>query len=119
MRYKTVIEVETDAKTRNEALEIVDDYLAGNLVRGVSMRCATRPVRNVGRAAISVATGCALIAIVAMAVMHADPASKAVSFSPAASTMQAPLKTKSADDFKSQWDKKQSQEAIESLKKIK
>ena len=37
MKYRTVIEVVTEAKDKSEAIEIVGEYLSGDILSGVQM----------------------------------------------------------------------------------
>jgi hypothetical protein len=123
MRYRTTIEVVAEAESRKEAMDIVDDYLAGNLVSGVDMRCKTRPVRSYGKAVISVTVVCAVIVIGAISMLRVDPSSKAISYAPAVSTVQPELKTQSrsisSSEFKKEWDNKQTSKALEIIKRTK
>ena len=43
MKFKTTIEIITEADSKAEATEIAGEYLSGNLVSGVKMTCKTRP----------------------------------------------------------------------------
>ena len=44
MKYKTTIEIVADAGDKSEAMEIAGEYLSGNLISGVRMKCRTNPV---------------------------------------------------------------------------
>lgn len=43
MRYKTTIEIITEAENKRDATDIAGEYLSGNITSGVSMKCGTRP----------------------------------------------------------------------------
>jgi len=120
MRYKTIIEVVTEADTKNEAMEIVDDYLSGNLISGVDMRCKTRRVVSYKKSVISISVISILIVVGVLSMVRIDPASKTISYSPAVSTVQAPLKSQAKDissaDFRKEWEKKHTTEALERIK---
>ena len=45
-RYKTVIEVVTEAEDQFEAVDIAGEYLRGNISNGVSMRCSAYPLQK-------------------------------------------------------------------------
>jgi hypothetical protein len=121
MRYRTTIEVISEAKSKDEAMEIVDGYLSGNLISGIDMRCTTRPVCNYKAGVISVSVVSALVVVVVLSLMHFDPSSKAISYSPASSTCQPALKTQAKDisssEFRKEWDNKQTKEALERIKR--
>lgn len=121
MKYRTTIEVVTEAEDKKEAMEIVDDYLSGNLISGIDMRCTTRPVRGYARGAISIAVISLFLVIGALSFIKIDSSSKTISYSPGVSTVQPPLKTTAKDinssDFKKEWEKKHTDEALERIKK--
>ncbi|MFH1995843.1 MAG: hypothetical protein ABIJ27_02455 [Candidatus Omnitrophota bacterium] len=48
-RYRTVIEVMTEAEDQHEAADIAGEYLRGNISSGVSMKCSTRPAYKFSR----------------------------------------------------------------------
>lgn len=121
MKYRTTIEVVTEAENKKEAMEIVDDYLSGNLISGIDMRCNTRPVRSHARSAISIAVIAVLLIVGGLSFIRIDSSSKTISYSPVVSTVQPPLKTTSKDitssDFKKEWERKHTTEALERIKK--
>lgn len=120
MKYKTTIEVVAEANTRTEAMEIVDDYLTGNLVSGIDMKCTTRPVRAYGKSVISVTVVSVILAVSILALIHPTPASRQFSYGPSVSAVQPDLKTQSANakssDFKKEWEKKHTEEALKMIK---
>jgi len=122
MKYRTTIEVVAEAENKKEAMEIVDDYLTGNLISGIDMRCTTRPVRPYVKSAISLAVISVLLVAGVLSFMRVDAGSKTISYSPGASTVQPPLKTTAKDisssDFKKEWEKKHTTEALERIKKV-
>jgi hypothetical protein len=121
MKYRTTIEVVTEAENKKEAMEVVDDYLTGNLISGVDMRCTTRPVHAYSKGVISVAIVSIILVVGALSFVRIDTATKTISYSPGSSTVQPPLKTTSKDiasaDFKKEWEKKHTTEALEKIKK--
>ena len=46
MKFKTTIKLITEAKDKNEAMEIAGEYLSGNLATGVDMKLHTVSVRR-------------------------------------------------------------------------
>ena len=39
--YRTTIEIISEAENKDEAIEIAGEYLSGNLIYGVNMKCRT------------------------------------------------------------------------------
>ena len=46
MKYKTIIEIITEADDREDAADVAGDYLRGFIDSGVQMKCQTKPVIN-------------------------------------------------------------------------
>ena len=116
MRYKTTIQIVTDARDRNEAVEMTDEYLAGHLASGVDMRCSTRPAYHSAVRTVSVV---AVSALLMLAIVVTPQVRHATGIAPAgngASAIQPPLKTSSADrlsaEFKKEWQVRQTAEAL-------
>ena len=118
MRFKTVIKIVSDAKDKSEALDLVEDYLSGNISSGVDMKCATRPVysaaKMAGVAAISLV---AIIGIIfASNIKHPQDILQRL---PGVSAVQPPLKTSSAAktgaEFKKEWQDRQTKEALDRI----
>lgn len=120
MRYKTTIKIVAEARDRNEAIEMADDYLAGNLSSGIDMRCSTRPacsdtVRVVSAVAVSV--------VLLFAVLVAPQFRQAAGILPSgsgASAIQPPLKTSAHErlsaEFKREWQDKQIAQALNAIR---
>jgi hypothetical protein len=123
MRYKTTIEVVTEAKTKIEAMEIVDDYLTGNLISGIDMKCTTRPIHSYGKSMVSVTVISVIMAVGILALIHICPSSKQLSYGPAVSAVQPGLNTSTNDmnnsDFRHSWEKKHTEEALRMIKNTK
>lgn len=121
MKFKTTIKITAEAENRNEALEIVGEYLSGHLATGVDMKVRTTPVRNHGKYAVIAMV--AMIAVGAFAI-HGLGVRQGAGFSQSISgnnAIQPPLKTSSSLDksahFKNEWRSKHANEALNSLKK--
>lgn len=117
MRFKTTIQLVSDAQDRSEALDLVEEYLAGNIVSGVDMRCVTKPVYRsniVGVVAISLA----IVAGILVGSHFKHPQSM-IQTIPGASAIQTPLKTSavtySNPGFKEEWQDRQTKEALERI----
>jgi hypothetical protein len=116
MRYKTTIHIIADARDRNEAVEMADEYLAGHLASGIDMKCSTRPVYQ---NTVKVVSAVAVSALVLLAILIVPQSRHAAGMIPAvagASAIQPPLKTSSADrlstEFKKEWQVRQTAEAL-------
>ena len=120
MQFKTTIQIITEAKDKDEAMEIAGEYLSGNLNTGIDMQCRTAPVR----AALK-QTGIALgvILIVGLLLLHGPYLRHSQSFiqaMPETNVVQPPLKTSPSDrssDFKKEWQARHTEEALNYIKK--
>ena len=116
MKYKTNIEITSDAANKDEAMEIAGDYLSGNIASGIDMKYATRPVRFYNNPAIKVVVVALLMTIGFFSGVKAKPQQN---FSVNMCQMAAvtpPLKTSDANKndmrFKKEWQEKQTTESI-------
>lgn len=120
MKYKTNIEITSDAADKNEAMEIVGDYLSGNIASGIDMKCATRPLYFYNNSAAKVVVVCLLITIGFFSGVKAKPRYNfAVSMCQTAA-VTPPLKTSDANKndmrFKKEWENKRTIEEINFIK---
>lgn len=120
MRYKTTIEVVTEAKDRAEAIEIVGEYLSGDILSGVQMKYSTRSVNGVRNAAITV-TALSLVLVAGIISMYISrPIGIGVAPSPSMSAVQPLLQTQAAHindaQFKAQWQEEHNKEALRKIK---
>ena len=122
MRYKTTIEIVTEAADKNEAMEVAGEYLAGNIVSGVEMKYATRPVFD-HRIRLGAAATILLITVIGAftALSFNNPHILMMPKTSGAGAIQPPLKTsadeKKSSDFKEKWQVEQTKEALNSIKK--
>lgn len=121
MRFKTTIEIISDAKDKDEAMDIAGEYLSGNLVSGVNMKCITRPAASYAKGVVSVMVVLLLVLTATITVIGARPTHNAVQNVSAINAVQPPLKTAIADkknaDFKKEWQDKQNKEALNYIKR--
>ncbi len=120
MRYRTVIEVVTEAQDKTEAMEIVGEYLSGDIFSGVEMKYSTRAMNGVKKAAITItALGLLLVAGIVSLYMVKSIGSGAPSSS-GMSAVQPPLQTQVLHirdaQFKSQWQEEHNKEALRKIK---
>lgn len=116
MRYKTTIHILTEAKDRNEAVELADEYLTGQIASGVDMRCSTAPAYQ---SAVRTVSAVAVTALLLLALVVTPQVRHATGIIPAGSgvsAIQPPLKTSSADklsaEFRKEWQVRQTAEAL-------
>ena len=121
MKYKTNIEITSDAVNKDEAMEIVGDYLSGNIASGIDMKYATRPVRFYNNPAAKVV---AVALLMTVGFFSGVKAKTQQNFSVNMCQMAAvtpPLKTSDANKndmrFKKEWQQKQTTEVINFIKK--
>lgn len=122
MKYKTTIELITEASDKNEAVEIAGEYLSGSIASGVQMKCASRPVsRYNGKIIASIAVSLAIVVVGLMVTLQTKTAPTVVQNAAGYNAIQPPLKTqeeaKKDSTFKKEWDDKQTKEILNYLKK--
>jgi hypothetical protein len=121
MKYKTNIEIISDAANKDEAMEIVGDYLSGNIVSGIDMKCATKPVHFYNNPAARVIVVGLLVTIGFFSGIKAKPQHDFAVNMCQMAAVTPPLKTSDAnkDDarFKKEWENKQTAEAIDLIKR--
>lgn len=119
--YKTNIEITSEAENKDEAMEIVGDYLSGNIISGIDMRCTTKPVRFYNTTAAKAAVVLLLVTLGFLSGVKTQP-----NYQPAAglcqiAAVQPPLKTsdsnKNGQQFKKEWEEKQTRQALNFIKK--
>ncbi|MFH0764120.1 MAG: hypothetical protein V1927_03875 [Candidatus Omnitrophota bacterium] len=121
MKYKTTIQITTEAADKNEALEIVGEYLSGNLVSGIEMKCRTNRAVNyrVGLVACT-AFSFVIIAGVVLAV-HFKSSTNPIQNSYGSSAIQPPLRTSYPEGrnagFKKDWQNTEAKRALEYIKR--
>ena len=121
MQYKTTIKLITEAKDKNEAMEIAGEYLSGNLASGVEMKLRTAPLHgDIKRAGFALVLSSVLILFVAHLSYIKHPQNIALNL-PGDSVIQPPLKTSSADknysDFQKEWQARHTKEALNFIKR--
>ncbi len=121
MRFKTTIKLITEAKDKNEAMEIAGEYLSGNLTTGVDMRLHAMPVSsNIKRAGFALAISL-IVALFTMHLSYIKHPQNLIQNLPGDSVIQPPLKTSSADkcyyDFQKEWQARHTREALELIKR--
>lgn len=121
MKYKTNIEITSEASDRNEAMEIVGDYLTGNIASGIDMKCVTKPVRFYDNATARVLVVALFIALGFVSGTKTGSNAAFVGSACQMAAVQPPLKTSPADknslNFKKAWGDKQTREVLNYIKK--
>lgn len=120
MRFKTKIEIISEAKDKNEAAEIAGEYLSGNIASGIEMKCHTKPVGINVRNTVGVLAISAIFIVATLLVAHVKPAPLLPQVVGINNAIQPPLKTsemdKKSDNFKKAWQDRQNKAALESIK---
>ncbi|MDP2928941.1 MAG: hypothetical protein Q8O01_02615 [Candidatus Omnitrophota bacterium] len=120
MKYKTSIEITSDAADKDEAMEIVGDYLSGNIASGIDMKYATKPVHFYNNSAARVVIVGLLITIGFFSGVKAKPRHNFAVNMCQMAAVTPPLKTSDANRndmrFKKEWENKQTTEAINFIK---
>lgn len=120
-RYKTKIEITSPAANKDEAMEIVGDYLSGNITSGIDMKYATRQIRFYDHSAAKIT---AVILMVGIGFLFSVKPSTQGHLSVGACQMaavQPPLQTSKINandaEFKKEWEARQTREALDFIKK--
>lgn len=120
-KYLTKIEITSEARNKDEAMEIVGDYLSANIVSGIEMKCITKPVHFYDHAA---AKTIALIVLVTIGFLSGITMKGQQNFAAnncQTAAVQVPLKTcdynKNDAFFKKEWEEKQNTEVLNFIKK--
>lgn len=120
--YKTKIEITSAANDKDEAIEIVGDYLSGNINSGIGLKYSTKQIRFYDHSAAKAVA--ILILIGAGFFFSAKTSVVNHGFNAPTCQMaavQPPLKTSIADkddvNFKKEWEEKQTREAIDFIKR--
>lgn len=121
MKYKTTIEIVSEAENKNEAIEIVGEYLGGNLVSGVDMKCRTNPIQPYNKNMLSVVVISLLVTIGGFSMTQLRPSIGSIQGTSTNSAIQPPLKTAETEkkdaEFKKEWQSKQIDKALSFIKR--
>ena len=117
MKYKTIIEIISDANDRNEAIDIAGEFLRGEFEASVKMSYNTKPVRS----HVVLKTGAMLslaLIVGSFAILNFSNKSN-VSFGRTknVSACVAPLKTSDNAEFKNDWEEEGNKKALEYITK--
>ncbi len=120
-KYLTKIEITAEAANKDEAIEIVGDYLSSNITSGIEMKCVTKPVRFYDNPAAKAMALVVLIVIGYLSRLSVKEKQGLMLRTCQTAAVQVPLKTSCAikDDaaFKKEWESKQTSEVISFIKK--
>lgn len=119
-KYKTKIEITSPAANKDEAMEIVGDYLSGNIMSGIDMKYTTKQVRFYDHSAAKALAVVLLISIGFLFSVKTSPQTHLNIGTCQMATVQPPLKTSNTSSdakFKKEWEEKQTREALNFIKK--
>ena len=119
MRFKTTIKLITEAKDKNEAMEIAGEYLSGNLTSGVDMQLRTAPLHsNINRVGLALIIS-SIFFLFAIHLSYIKHPQNIIPNLPGDSVIQPPLKTSLTDnkrsDFKKEWQAQHTREVLNSI----
>lgn len=122
MRFKTTINITTEAKDKNEAMDIAGEYLSGNLMTGIDMKLRTTSVSTNRKITVAALAFFAISGTLIANMAHTRQQSKMFSYDISADyAVQAPLKTSAVyreyTDFKQEWQMRHSAEVLGSIPK--
>ena len=123
LKYRTTIEIVSEAANKNEALEIVGEYLSGNLVSGIDMRCNTKPANSRDKIILIAVVSSLLLAMGIMSAFYTKDPREIITGGAGLNAVQVPLKTSyqylkdESPGFRKEWDSRHSKEALEYIKK--
>lgn len=120
-KYKTSIEITSEATDKDEAMEIVGEYLSGNIVSGIDMKCRTAPVRFYNNTTAKIIVVALLVTIGFLSGAKKSPHSNMGVGICQMDAVTPPLKTsdvnKNDANFKKEWIDKHNSEALSYIKK--
>jgi hypothetical protein len=120
-KYKTRIEITSPAANKDEAMEIVGDYLSGNITSGIDMKYATRQVRFYDHSAAKITAVILAVGIGFLVSVRPSTQDHLSVGTCQMAAVQPPLKTSkiSANDakFKKEWEARQTREALDFIKR--
>ena len=118
MKYRTVIEVISDAENENEALDIAGEFLRGNLESGVRIKSRTKPLKSHRLLHVTVLS--VILAVVALTGVnlfeHSKDAPRVSSVIRNTSAVQPPLKTGKGPYFKETWKEEEHRKVLDYIK---
>jgi hypothetical protein len=120
MKYKTTIQVIAEAENKHEAMEIVGEYLSGNIASGIEMRYSTKEVTSHSKVVVSIFVVLFVLAAGLFSTVYLKSPQGCSMPASGFNAVQPPLKThdalKNGSGFKAEWQKKQIDEALKRIK---
>ena len=116
MKYRTIIELVTEAEDKNEAMDIVGEFLNGGIDSGVRMKCQTVVFRRhkLLYAGIFFALTCMLLGTISFGYVKNAPG--VFSNIKNTSAVQPPLKTSRKASFRDKWQEEETKKVLEYIK---
>ena len=118
MKYRTMIEIISDAENENEALDIAGEFLRGNLESGVRIKSRTKPFKShVLLQATILSVILFVFAFVGVELFdHSKGAARVFFGIKNTSAVQPPLKTGKSLDFKDTWREEEYRKVLDYIK---
>src|SRR3989338_8961071 len=102
-------------------MEIVGEYLSGNIVSGVEMKCLTKRSHTYNKAILSVLVISAVVLTALFTTVHTKSTSNSTLSLTGTDAIQPPLRTSNTARydarFKKAWETKKTQEALSCIKR--
>lgn len=121
MKFKTTIEIVTEAEDRDEALHLAGEYLSGYLDSGVDMKFATRAISPYKKVYITVTAISLLLAITVFSLIRTFVPQTFDRSTAGINAVQPPLRTSivmpNDIQFKKEWENRHNTAALNRLTK--
>jgi len=116
MKFRTVIEVITDADNKIEATDIAGEFLKGEFETGVKMKCHTMPTKQhlLIRSGLLLSSVLFIAGMVSFGLTHNH--SQSVARANGVSACQPPLKTGRIMGFKEEWRDENNKKTLDNSK---
>jgi len=113
MKYRTVIEIITDADNQYEAADIAGEFLQGDFENGTRIKCRTYPLRAhfITLGVLSFFFVAFFVGVISTGCLKSDPTT--MSRGTNVSAVQPPLKTARASGFRKTWQGEEARKAFE------
>ncbi len=118
MKYRTMIEVISEAENEHDALDIAGEFLRGNLESGVRIKSRTKPLKS--HILLQVTALSAILLVFAFTGIeifgHSKSMSRVFFGTKNTNAVQPPLKTGKGADFKETWKEEEHRKVLDYIK---
>lgn len=121
MKFKTTIEIVSEASNKEEAKEIAGEYLSGDIVGGIDMKISTARLLNPLKKIVILSISILFLGLGLLTVLNFRQPHNSISGVSGLNAVQPPLRTsandKTSTNFKDEWEKRQTKEALNRITK--